>query len=307
MKKKLVLLMLTLLCVLVLAGCGCEHQWAEADCVKPATCTLCGKTEGEPLGHVWMAATCDAPKTCENCGTTDGEPKGHSWVDATCEEAKHCETCNLKEGEPLGHKWQDATTEAPQTCEVCAATEGERIITDSRFTTADTAPLQGKWAMELMMDGEMMGLPDFEGEVSIYMILNFGNAGNLDFSVEVTENFIDAVTEYSIDATYAELAAEGLDKEEADAEFELATGMTIREYVTGAITAEYFNDLYSSLFEDLGLNGVYYVADGMLYTGANWNVTMEPTEYTLEGDTLFIQELADELGAEEGLTRIYAE
>ena len=307
MKKKLVLLMLTLLCVLVLAGCGCEHQWAEADCVKPATCTLCGKTEGEPLGHVWMAATCDAPKTCENCGTTDGEPKGHSWVDATCEEAKHCETCNLKEGEPLGHKWQDATTEAPQTCEVCAATEGERIITDSRFTTADTAPLQGKWAMELMMDGEMMGLPDFEGEVSIYMILNFGNAGDLAVTAEVTDSFIDAMREYTMESIYAELAAEGMDKAEADEGFELAYGMTVEEYVNEAITTEYFNDIYSEAFDSIGMSGVYYVADGMLYTGANWNVTMEPTEYTLEGDTLFIQELADELGAEEGLTRIYAE
>lgn len=34
-----------------LAGCGCQHQWEEATCTTPKTCTQCGETEGEALGH----------------------------------------------------------------------------------------------------------------------------------------------------------------------------------------------------------------------------------------------------------------
>ncbi len=35
-----------------------EHVWAEADCTHPRTCTVCGKTEGEPLGHTFVDNVC---------------------------------------------------------------------------------------------------------------------------------------------------------------------------------------------------------------------------------------------------------
>lgn len=37
-----------------LAGCGekeCEHQWINANCTTPKTCSVCGETEGEAFGH----------------------------------------------------------------------------------------------------------------------------------------------------------------------------------------------------------------------------------------------------------------
>lgn len=44
-----------LMCLICLVVTGCTkphtHQWAKATCTKPETCTICGKTEGEPLGH----------------------------------------------------------------------------------------------------------------------------------------------------------------------------------------------------------------------------------------------------------------
>ncbi len=30
---------------------SCEHEWVDATCTAPKTCTLCGETEGEALGH----------------------------------------------------------------------------------------------------------------------------------------------------------------------------------------------------------------------------------------------------------------
>lgn len=43
------------LCVLVLclscSGCCLSHDWAEASCTSPETCTKCGEAQGEALGH----------------------------------------------------------------------------------------------------------------------------------------------------------------------------------------------------------------------------------------------------------------
>ena len=138
MKKRIHLIALVLVCLLVLAGCGCEHEWLAATCDAPKTCALCGETEGAPAGHSWQAATCSAPKTCENCGATEGEALEHTWTDATCEAPKTCSVCGATEGEALGHTWIDATYDAPMTCEVCGATEGEPLQrTTSDFTDSE--------------------------------------------------------------------------------------------------------------------------------------------------------------------------
>ena len=76
MKRVSIVLLGILLCVL-LAGCKCEHEWAEATCTEPKTCTKCKETEGEPLGHNWKAATCEEPETCMRCGEKRGTAKGH--------------------------------------------------------------------------------------------------------------------------------------------------------------------------------------------------------------------------------------
>lgn len=304
MFKKSIVLLLTLIMALLLVGCGCDHQWLAADCVNPMTCSLCGKTDGEPAGHVWMAATCDAPKTCENCGATDGEPKGHKWVDADCETAKHCENCDLTEGAPLGHQWTKATTENPTTCENCGMTEGERIITDPRFTTESTADLQGKWVLEVKTGAEDMGLPDFEGKTTFLLYMTFGEAGDLGFSIEVTEELIDAMRAYTIDSVYAEYAAQGVSQEAANDAFAAETGMTIEDYVNQFVSADFMNGIFAETFAALGLNGVYYVQNGTLYVGESWDGEMNSKEYTLNGDQLVIPELMEALQAENGFVRV---
>lgn len=281
MKKKLIVLLLALSCILVLVGCGCKHEW--------------------------LAATCENPKTCELCGETEGEAKGHSIVIATCEEAEHCESCNYVYGELLGHTWLDATTEAPITCETCGATEGERIITDPRFTTASTLELQGEWFMEVPLTGEMMGVEDFPGEAPINMILKFGNAGDVTIAVGITDEFTDAMVAYSVDMTYAEFAAQGVDKEAADSAFESTYGMSIQEYTRKEMEAVDFDTLYAILFEAAGLGGVYYVEDGLLYIGSNWDEEMEGSAYTLDGDSVTIDDLLETMGVEGALTRMTEE
>lgn len=55
-----------------------NHEWTEATCTKPKTCSKCRGTEGSPLGHKWVDATCTEPKTCSVCGTIGGKRLDHS-------------------------------------------------------------------------------------------------------------------------------------------------------------------------------------------------------------------------------------
>lgn len=300
MKKKLFSILILVICLSLLTGCMCKHEtWNEADCVNPKTCAECGETEGAPLGHTWEAATCETPKTCETCGVTEGEAKGHSWIDATCEAPKTCESCHLTEGEALGHAWIDATTEAPKTCLTCSATEGERIITDPRFTTAATKDLYGKWVADLDIPSEMLGIEGFEGALTVQIYIDLDNKGTmgLGYTIANIDEFNTSLSDYLEALLYSELAAAGLDKAAADEALMDEYGMTVPEY-SDAIVQE-LN--MAAVFEAFNINGVYYAEGNTLYTGISWDSTLEPSEFTLEGDTLV---LAEELSglSEESIT-----
>lgn len=127
MKKRCLLFLGALLVFCMLAGCECKHEWAEATCTEPKTCTKCGETEGEALGHTWIDATCTEPKTCSVCGATEGDPAGHDWADATCTEPKTCTVCGETEGKALGHDWVPADCTNPKTCSRCKETEGQAL------------------------------------------------------------------------------------------------------------------------------------------------------------------------------------
>ena len=307
MKKRILMVVLVLVLALALAACGCKHEtWNDADCVNPKTCAECGETEGAPLGHTWKAAVCEAPKTCEVCAATEGEALGHDWQEATCEAPKTCGTCKLTEGEALGHDWQDATTEAPKTCAACAMTEGERIITDSRFTTAATADIQGTWVHEFTADGELMGLEGFEGEFGCVITLNFGNDGsmNMKFAPKDDKEWEDAFRQYLVDSLYAELKAAGYSKEQADKALIEEMGVDIPQYA-----ALMMNEIdLAAMFDMLNIEFVYYVDGGSLYLGMSWKMEMEPTPFTVEGDNLTLDDDVAGTGAEQTVfTRVIEE
>lgn len=107
MKKQIRLLLLLLAALGILSGCGCKHTWTDATCTAPRTCTLCGKTEGEPLSHTWSDADCTTPKTCTLCGKTKGEPLPHAWVEANYQDPKTCSVCGETEGSPLTASFEE--------------------------------------------------------------------------------------------------------------------------------------------------------------------------------------------------------
>lgn len=127
MKKKTVLSIgILLLITIFLTGCHLKHEWQEATCTNPKTCSACGETEGEALGHTWTEATCKNPKTCSVCGETEGKALGHTWMEATCTVSKICSVCGETDGEALGHSWTEATCTTPQMCKRCK-TKGKAL------------------------------------------------------------------------------------------------------------------------------------------------------------------------------------
>ena len=84
------------------SGCGekHEHVFLEATCEEAAVCE-CGEVDGEPLGHDYAEATCQSPKTCTRCGDTIGEPTEHIYGPRLINQASTCEICGDTVGEPI--------------------------------------------------------------------------------------------------------------------------------------------------------------------------------------------------------------
>lgn len=59
---------------------ACTHEWKDATCTAPKTCTKCSATEGSAAGHSWKDATCQAPKTCTKCNATEGGKGSHTFT-----------------------------------------------------------------------------------------------------------------------------------------------------------------------------------------------------------------------------------
>ena len=53
----------------------CDHDWSEATCYLPKTCTKCGITEGEALGHSMIN------NICTRCGYSEWSVKNFGFYD----------------------------------------------------------------------------------------------------------------------------------------------------------------------------------------------------------------------------------
>jgi len=122
--KKLFTLLMLLLLIFALSACSCKHEWTDATCDAPKTCTLCGETEGEPLSHNWIDATCTQYKTCTLCNAKEGALLEHTWEDAENLCFQICAVCGGLGGEEKEHQWEEATCTRPKTCTVCGKSEG---------------------------------------------------------------------------------------------------------------------------------------------------------------------------------------
>lgn len=116
MKKRILITVLMLVLLVICSGCHRNHKWLPADCTNPKTCSVCGETEGGPLGHDWEEPKCKIPKTCRRCQATEGEALGHDWGEADCQNPKRCKRCYVIDGKPLGHDVTSWVIQEESTC-----------------------------------------------------------------------------------------------------------------------------------------------------------------------------------------------
>ena len=316
-KVYLPLLCMVVFLSLLLTGCGCKHEWKDATCDAPTICIKCDLTEGEALGHKWKEATCETskicerckkiganalrhqwadatcetPKTCSVCQKTDGEALGHEWADATCETPRTCSVCNKKEGEAQGHTWIPATTDAPKTCSVCNKTEGERLL-DPRFNKEACQELIGIWGGTIILKGEETGIEGFNGRLELSYTLTFRSDGSYQEIVSMLNesSFKSSLANDLYLALYFEFTLnQGMSGAEAEAAMKAVYGMTMREY---ANAVAYSTD-WKSIFNTI-VNGVYYVADGLLYSSESWSGDFGSDAYSVKEKILTIQGLKEQ-------------
>ena len=144
--------------------CAKGHDWIDATCEEPKTCSVCGETEGSAPGHRMADATCTAPMTCSVCGKTEGSTADHIWIDATCETPKECQVCHTKEGSALGHNPTEATYNDPSICSRCQLELGSPkapasplnlsdIITSSKASSVYSGDDLGTHSPDNLYDG----------------------------------------------------------------------------------------------------------------------------------------------------------
>ena len=182
-----------------------EHNWVDATCTAPKTCSECGATDGDVLDHP------DENKDhkCDNnCGKTDIGTHADSAEDADhvcdygcgvkleeCSDAKsdkdhNCDICGAENVSE--HNWIDATCTAPKTCSECGATEGEKlghteeIIPCKEPTLTESGLTEGKKCsvcrLILVEQEEIPALEFISGKCGIELIWTLSNDGVLTIS-----------------------------------------------------------------------------------------------------------------------------
>ena len=84
----LLLLVVVMGMLIGLSACKalCNHEWKDATCTDPKTCTLCQKTEGNALGHTGGTATCTAKAICTTCNAEYGDLAAHNYTQEIAKE-----------------------------------------------------------------------------------------------------------------------------------------------------------------------------------------------------------------------------
>lgn len=139
-----------------------KHQWIEADCINPETCSECGKTRGNALGHDFLDATCTEPQICVRCGEKQGKALGHNYGEYIVSKEATC----------------SAYGEKTATCSVCgyvntekipklAHTAGEWVVVEEPTFANDGKRVRYCTVCKEEIETEIVSLPDDEKE-SLY-------------------------------------------------------------------------------------------------------------------------------------------
>ncbi len=108
---------------------GSEH-WKEYSC--------CG-VHAETAAHTWNAATCTAPKTCSVCGATEGSPLGHDYTVQQHDDDHHWKKCSRCDAidTKTPHGWDAGAVTTPATC----TAPGVKTYTCNTCRAAKTEPI----------------------------------------------------------------------------------------------------------------------------------------------------------------------
>lgn len=213
MKK--VLFLITILCVTMVffAGCDlftpsnpetpCEHDWVDATCTAPKTCSLCGETEGEPdaLNHKAEAddGDCTTAVKCANEGCEEILVAALSHApeadDGDCTTAVKCtnDGCNHTIVAALSHTPEaddgDCTTEVKCSNEGCeevlvAALTHTPEADDGDVTTAVKCANEGcEEILVAAKEAITLTIPTFENGAVIADKMNYAIGDTVKLTV----------------------------------------------------------------------------------------------------------------------------
>lgn len=140
----------------------CNHEWIEATCTEPKTCSKCEETEGEPLGHDWLDATCTEPRTCSRCGETDGVALGHEVAEWTIVSEATCS----QPGSQSGTCTRCGETQT-ETIPTIAHTEGEWTVTEPPSVLSSGVVVPGTRTLTCSVCGAVIRTEEIDLEVTV--------------------------------------------------------------------------------------------------------------------------------------------
>ena len=153
---------------------------------------------------------------------------------------------------------------------------------------------QGSWTLELTMDGDMMGVSEFTGEIALPITITFDADGIMTMHMTeenkamFTESLETEMYAFMTDMMYSQFEDMGMTREEADAAVQEYYGQTMEELIE-ELMAEVMTELDADeLAAEMESSSAYIIKNGKLYTGESTDDldVMECNEIELSGSTL---------------------
>lgn len=154
--------------------------------------------------------------------------------------------------------------------------------------------IQGSWTLELAMDGDMMGVSEFTGEIALPITITFDDEGIMTMHLTeenkavFSESLETEMYAFMNDMMYSQFEDMGMTREEADAAVQEYYGQTMEELID-ELMADVMTELdVDELAAEMESTSAYMIKNGKLYTGESTDDIdrMECNEIELSGNTL---------------------